>query len=206
MSKLVLVSLLAGCTAHDSLPTSAPSSVRERLEDAPVRMLVAPAASSGSIVVGHYVDGAWQRARVALPIETGAITASLDASGRVVVADFGLGLAALALPLAANTQLTHVRLDLSAPTTSATTWISENAAAATASLALVLSWTLTVDGTATPLADQKLPALPLELALGGDGERVDGTASIIASGKLWSWADLVELDDLSLVLQAASTD
>ncbi len=183
-----------------------PSSLRERLETAPTRMLLAPAASFGSVSVGHYVDGAWQTSRVTLPLDSGAVTTTLDETGRVVITELELGFKTIALPIAQDATLTQVRLDLGAPITTETTWNDENDAAATASLPLALAWTLTVDGTATPLGDQKLPALPVQLELGGDGAKVDGTVLVTAPGKLWSWADLVELDDLSLTLQAASTD
>ena len=144
--------------------------------------------------------------RVTLPIESGEIIASADLSGAIVVTGFGLGLSPLALPIHDDTQLSHVRLDLSTPAPATTTWQSEDAASATASLALALSWSLTVQGTTSPLGDQAFPAVPIALALEGDGAEVGATLTVAAIGKLWRWADLVELDDLSLTLVAATTD
>ena len=199
-----LLVILSACSTTP-LGEPVPDSVHARLA-APTRLLVAPAASRGAITVGHYVDGAWQRTRVALPIETGAITATLDARDRLVVTELGLGFAPLALPTANATPLTHVRLALDAPATATTTWRDADSARATTSLALALSWELTVDGASSPLSDQAFPAVPLALALDGDGASVAGALTIDAPGKLWSWASLVELDDLSLTLSAATTD
>jgi len=180
-----LLVILSACSTTP-LGEPVPDSVHARLA-APTRLLVAPAASRGAITVGHYVDGAWQRTRV-------------------VVTELGLGFAPLALPTANATQLTHVRLALDAPATATTTWRDADSARATTSLALALSWELTVDGASSPLSDQAFPAVPLALALDGDGASVAGALTIDAPGKLWSWASLVELDDLSLTLSAATTD
>ena len=207
MRQLLALCLVSACsTAPTGAEPAQPSSVRERLATA-TRLLVAPGASTGAITVGHYSDGAWRSSRVALPIESGELVASADpASGGIVVARFGLGLAPLALPIHDDTQLTHVRLTLGAATPAETTWQGEDAATARASLRLTLSWSLTVASGTSPLSDQQFPAVPIELALAGDGEMVDGTLTVAAPGKLWSWADLVELDDLSLTLAAATTE
>jgi hypothetical protein len=207
MRSLLLLTALTACSADNSATTdTTPSSLRERLETAPTRMVVSPVASFGSVAVKHYVDGAWETSRVTLPLDSGAVTTTLDDTGHVVITELGLGFQTIALPIANDATLTQVRLDLAAPITTTTTWNDENDAAATASLPLGLAWTLTVDGVGTPLGDQKLPALPLQLELGGDGAEVDGSVLITAPGKLWSWADLIEFDDLSLTLQATSTD
>lgn len=205
MRMILFASLLLGCSTSP-LGNPAPVTVRERLAT-PTRLLVAAGASTGVITVGHHGDdGTWQTSRVTLPIESGAVTATLDEGGRVVVTDFSLGLAPLALPGQVDTQLTHVHLALSATTTAATTWRDDDTAVATASVPLALSWELTVDGASSPLGDQAFPAVPLGLALDGDGATVAGTVTIAAPGTVWSWASLVELDDLSLTLAASTTD
>jgi len=206
MRFLLLVSVLSGCSTSPLGEPAAPSTVRERLAT-PTRLLVTVGSSAGAITVGHHGDdGTWQTSRVALPIESGALTATVDRDGRVVVTDFSLGLAPLALPGQVDTQLTHVHLALSAPATAETSWRDDDSASATAALALALSWELTVDGASSPLGDQAFPAVPLALALAGDGAAVEGAVTIAAPGKLWSWASLVELDDLSLTLAASTTD
>lgn len=200
----LLLSILSACTtATPGEPV--PETLHARLAT-PTRLLIAPGASTGAITVGHYAEGGWQRTRVALPIETGAVTAMRDARDRLVVTEFGLGLAPLALPAANATQLSHVRLELSAPAIADTAWRDVDSASATTSLALALHWQLTVDGASSPLSDQAFPAVPLELALDGDGTGATGALTIAAPGKLWSWASLVELDDLALSLTAATTD
>ncbi len=46
--------------------------------------------------------------------------------------------------------------------------------------------------------------MPVAIALSGDGAHVDATLSARASGAVWSWAGLLELDDLELALDAAT--
>ncbi|HEY4056797.1 MAG TPA: hypothetical protein VGM39_09315 [Kofleriaceae bacterium] len=198
--------LLSACSTTAAPPTDATaSSVRERLAS-PTRLMVSAQASSGSIVAGHYVDGAWSTATVPLTIENGAVSAKLDDSGGIAVTELGLGFAPLTLPLDTSPQLTNIRLDLGAPIDATTTWTNEDNAAATASISLALSWALLVGGTATPLSDETFSAVPIQLVLDGDGATVDGEVTVSAKGTLWSWADLVELDDLSLTLTAATLD
>lgn len=203
MNKLLILPLFAACAnAAPIASDDTPSSLRERLEQ-PTRLLIS--GGTGAITVGHYVNAEWTRTRVDLPIASGEVIASTDGDGRVIISGFGLGFDALTLPIHDDTQLSQVRLDLSAPAAPApTTWHDEDTATASSVLAIVLAWSLTVDGATSPLGPQAFPAIPLDLALGGDGAVVQGALSIEAPGTLWSWASLVELDDLSLKLDAAT--
>ncbi|MEO7092145.1 MAG: hypothetical protein ABI175_02765, partial [Polyangiales bacterium] len=72
-----------------------------------------------------------------------------------------------------------------------------------ANLDLALSWELTLDGTPAPLGSPKLPLVPVEIVLTGDGEHVSAELHAHAPGELWSWAGLVKLSELQLVLDAS---
>ena len=55
-----------------------------------------------------------------------------------------------------------------------------------------------------PLGTQSLPAIPLDVTFGGDGDSVTSTLGLHAEGELWSWADLLELDGLDVAADAAT--
>lgn len=100
--------------------------------------------------------------------------------------------------------LSRPHLRLTAPAAATATWHGDNSAQAQATLALALSGSLTVDGVALPLGAPSLPPLAAELELAGDGSEVTAELRVHAAGELWSWADLIELSDLELVLGAGT--
>ncbi|HET9993150.1 MAG TPA: hypothetical protein VFQ65_31660, partial [Kofleriaceae bacterium] len=63
-----------------------------------------------------------------------------------------------------------------------------------------------IDHAVTPLGTQHLPVIPLDLALTGGGDHVDGTFAMHATGDLWNWADLLKLTELDLQLTGATVD
>ena len=69
-------------------------------------------------------------------------------------------------------------------------------------LDITLSWTLTLGGSPAPLGSPKLPPVPVEIVLTGDGQHVTAELRAHASGELWSWAGLIKLSELSLVVGA----
>ena len=101
-------------------------------------------------------------------------------------------------------ELIRPRLDLTAPVELAATWSGDDDATVDATLALGLSWSLTVDGVGLPLGAPSLPPLPVKLTLSGDGLRVTAELRVHAPGELWNWADLIKLSDLELVLGAGT--
>lgn len=100
--------------------------------------------------------------------------------------------------------LTRPRLELTAPVTAAATWSGDNSAELEVDLALQLSWSLAVDGVGVQVGAPRLPPLPVQIQLTGDGARVTADVRIHAAGELWSWANLVKLSDLELVLGAGT--
>lgn len=102
-------------------------------------------------------------------------------------------------------QLRDVRVRLAEPVTAAVEWTADGGAGFTSlSFDLIVDWSLvTESGAVVQLAPQRLSGITVELDVfaGADGE----LTAMIAGGKegpVWSWADLVQLDDLSLDLRA----
>jgi len=178
-------------------------SLRERLA-APTRLLLAP-TSTGSIEARRWSADGWQAGTAELRITTGELVATTDRDGRLVVTDFGVGFAPIALPLGEAAALSQVRLDLVAPPEAATTtWSGDDAATAQTSFELILGWSLSVDGTSAPLGSQHLAPVTVALGFDGDGTSVDATLAVAAPGTIWSWAGIVELAELQLALAAAT--
>ena len=57
-----------------------------------------------------------------------------------------------------------------------------------------------------PLGAQTLPAIPLDVTFGGDGDSVTSTLALHADGELWSWADLIELTAIDVSADAATIE
>jgi hypothetical protein len=117
----------------------------------------------------------------------------------------GLALAPIDIPatvIGHGAQLTDVRVDVAAPVPLTTAWLDDNEAHGSAKLELALSWTLTVDGSTLALGAPDLPPVPAELVLTGDGPVVHGELRVQAPGELWSWASLLKLEDLMLIVSA----
>ena len=81
-------------------------------------------------------------------------------------------------------------------------WTSENEAHLTAMLDLTLSWELSLNGSPTRLGSPALPPIPVEIVLTGDGSHVAAEIRAHAPGELWTWAGLIRLGELELVLGA----
>lgn len=208
-SRILLILAFTGCASSTVQPGDAPASVRERLESADTRLFVSGAESGGSISAARRISGGWSSGTVDLTIESGELVASCDADGRLTIERVGLWLGPIEIPstvLGHGAQLTKVHLQVDKPLTIAATWDGDDAARATTALDLGLSWELSVDGSSSPLGAPNLPAIPIELALTGDGDHVRAELRAHASGVVWSWADLVRLEELDLVLAAATVD
>ena len=199
---------LAACAASPSSDSSPGfASVRARLEAEPTQLFVATAIDAGTLGAEHYTSAGWQSGSATLSIQSGAVVASLDASGRLAVSTFDVAFDPIDVPesvFGSPAQLTNVELRLPAPATAAATWSDANDAAATVPLQLSLAWSLTVNGGSVPLGAQLLPAIPLDVALSGDGATVAASLVMQASGELWQWADLLKLTELDLEASAAT--
>ncbi len=201
---LSLLVLLAACNSNvASAPTTA-DSVRDRLATS-TQLLVSTTGSTGSIVAAKKTSDGWTSTTVPLALDAGHLTAIADNNGTLFVESLDLALAPVEIPasvLGHEAQLTNLRLALAAPASVATTWSDDDNAHVTANLSLVMSWSLSIDGTALPLGAPKLPPIAVTIDVSGDGAVVAADTMAHAAGDLWTWADLVKLSDLDLAIDA----
>ncbi|MDX2090521.1 MAG: hypothetical protein SFX73_21865 [Kofleriaceae bacterium] len=209
MRSLLLLSLatssLVACTATaTSTPDMSSASVRDRLsKDA--RLWIAPSELAGAITAEKRESGAWSGSTVDLGIENGELVLSAD-QDTVTVEGFQLSFAPMQLPQGLfggqTAELTDVRFDLPNSSRSPARWTDNNTASFTAMLELEIHWTLSLDGAPAPLGSPKLPPVPVDVTLGGDGDSIEATMSLHAGGELWNWAGLVKLSELQLSVDA----
>ena len=205
---LLLLLVSSACNTDLAGPpeVSPPATVRERLEDQ-TQLLVTASASGGAITAErHVAGGEWMGGTVDLLIENGELLVSSDAPNALTVDGLQVSFKPLQIPAGVfggrDAQLTHVRIDLKNDLRAAAEWVTDNEVHLQANLDLALSWELTLDGTPAPLGSPKLPLVPVEIVLTGDGEHVTAEVHAHAPGELWSWAGLVKLSELQLVLGA----
>lgn len=199
---LLSLVLVPACAANVASGPPEFDSVHERLAHEPTRLLLSAPDSAGSVTAERRLSSGWQTALVDLHIDNGELVLSSTAAGTIVVERFGVGIQPIDLPkdVVDNGQLTHVRAELLAPVTVQAHWSDDDTATASAQLSLELSWTLSVNGSGLPLGTPRLPPVPVDLEISGDGSTVRAELRAHAGGEIWSWADLVKLADLSLVL------
>jgi len=190
----------------DPPPSRAPASVRERLADQ-TRLLVDRAGSGGAITAEHHVAGGmWEGGSVDLAIANGELLVSSDAPGALTLDGLQVNFETLQIPPGVfgsiDAKLTHVRIDLRNQLRAPATWVTDDEVHLDANLDIDLSWELTLDGTVSPLGSPKLPLVPAEIVVTGDGEHVAAELRVRAPGELWSWAGLVKLSELELILGA----
>ena len=196
-----------GCnTDLTESPEPAPASVRERLEDR-TRLLVDGPVSGGAITAQrHVAGGAWEGGAVDLHIRNGEVLVSSDASDALTLDGLQVSFEDLQIPPGIfggrDAKLVNVRLDLRNELRAPAQWLSDDEVHLQANLAVDLTWELLLDGAAAPLGSPKLPLVPAELVLTGTGEHVNAELRVNAQGELWSWANLVRLSELTLVLDA----
>lgn len=203
--RTVLLVLCSACTANVAAPEVPPDSVRDHLR-ADTHLLVSPHDSAGVITAERRASDGWQTGIVDLDVESGELVASVDTAGTVTLGQLQIALGPIAIPetvIGHAAQLTQVRIDATMPAQAETTWVSDDEGHATAQLDLALSWSLEVDGSTSPLGTPDLPPVPGTLALTGDGTHVHAELRLHAPGELWSWASLIKLEDLELVLGAS---
>lgn len=210
MRTLLALPLLAtACTTNAPAGLETYESVRDRLSDGPTRLSIADAESSGMVTARRWTQGGWIEGDSSLVIENGELKASVDASGRLQLKSFEVGVAPIDIPeevFKKPAQLSDVRVKLTAPTEGAATWSGDDAATAKLTLSLDLDWAIAVNGGKTPLGTQHLPPVEVELSVSGDGELVEATLGLAAAGELWDWAGLLEMTRLELHLAAQTTN
>ncbi len=206
---LLVLLLASACNSDLSAPpeVSAPATVRERLEDQ-TRLLVTASASGGAITAErHLAGGEWMGGTVDLQIQNGELLVSSEAPNGLTLDGLQVSFLPLQIPAGVfggkDAKLTHVRIDLKNQLRAPATWTSDDEVHLQADLDLALAWELTLDGSPAPLGSPKLPRVPVDLVLTGNGEQVSAEIHAHAPGELWSWANLVKLSELQLVLDAS---
>jgi hypothetical protein len=193
-------------SACASATVGTPESVRDRLISSETELAITAAARAGSITARRRSPDGWITGSVELTVERGELVVTADAHGAVTIERLAIDLGPIRIPrsvLGYEAQLTDVHLQAARPVGVVTTWTGDDEARATAELELELTWSLTINGEASPLGAPKLPPVPIELVLTGDGSAVHAEARARSTGTFWSWADLVKLEDLSLFFAAA---
>lgn len=167
-------------------------------------LLVDSATSAGAVTAERRLSDGWSAGLVDLAIGDGDVVVTLD-GGDLVLEDLELAIGPIDVPesvLGYGVQLTDITITLAEPTRIVTRWTGDDDAQGDVELELALQWSLTNHGTTSPLGAPDLPKVPATLALSGNGERVHAELRVHAPGELWSWADLLRLADLTLVLAA----
>jgi hypothetical protein len=194
---------IACAEATPAAPDAAlpPPTLEAQLHD-PVVLDIDPSASTGEITASEHEGETWEPAKVPITIDEGAVM--LESRGTdLVLHALEVDIAPISLPmLPGNAQLTHIALRLAAPAAIGVTWQDTNDAIAVATLDLDLVWSLTASGGTLPLGTQHLPSVPIAIVLHADAGVISASIGIDQPGALWSWADLLALADLSLVLPA----
>ncbi len=206
---LALPLLVTACTSASPSAGENYDSVRERLADGPTRMYMAGAESTGTVTARRWTSAGWIEGDTSLAINSGELSATVDSTGTLVVRSFEVGVAPIEIPeevFKKPAQLSDVRIKLTAPASGAATWTGDDAASAKLSMTLDLEWSITVNGGKTPLGSQHLPQIDVDLTLGGDGDYVEASLGLSASGELWNWAGLLQLSHLELGLAATTVE
>ncbi len=203
---LLVLSSTAACAVATPSPSDAgpPASLRTQLAE-PIHLAIDPRASTGQITAQEHDGSDWLPAEVALAIDDGGIELASRDADELVLHALEVDVAPIALPmLPGDTYLTDVSVRLAAPVTIGVTWHDNDDAIAIATLDLELAWSLSANGGTLPLATQQLAAVPIAIALRGAHGTATASIGIDQPGQLWTWADLLALDDLALQLPAAT--
>jgi len=194
---------LAACASRDG-STADPASMRERLATQ-THLFVTADGGAGAITAQRRSDTGWNEQLVELKLDSGELVVGPRRGDQLTVTSLELAFQTIAIPATVTghaAELTRPHLHLIAPAEATAAWSDDDTAEATLQLAFALSWSLTIDGTSLPIGAPDLAPLPVKLQLFGDGARITAELRAHAAGDLWSWADLVKLSDLELVLGA----
>ena len=195
---------LLGC-GDDLVVQPAAETLREHLATE-TALVVSPPDSSGGLTAERRTTTGWEAGFVELELAGGDVAVLAEPSGTLLVQELAIDLAPIEIPssvIGRGAALTDVHLELVAPTRVPATWVTDDEGRAGAPLQLELSWSLAIDGTTSPIGSPRLPPIPVELWLTG-GDEIQAEIRIEVMGVLWSWAELVRIEDLLLTLEASS--
>ncbi|MGE0870419.1 MAG: hypothetical protein AB7P03_17785 [Kofleriaceae bacterium] len=197
--------ICSACTATAEPGPSSPGSLREQLVR-PVRCSVSADDSTGVVAAERRLpSGGWDAAWVDLAIEDGELVVVAEEAGMLAVQRWEVSIRAIDLPhdiFDAAAQITGIRVELAAPARVVTSWLDDERARATGVADLALSWRLTIGDAQLQLGAPELRDVPIELSVTGIGNRAEVQLRLHAMGELWSWADIVRLGELRMVLDA----
>lgn len=206
---LLISGLWASACAFEpeALPTpKPPASVRDALASDGAVLTISADPDAGTITARQW-RGRWEEGTLAIQLDGGGLGLSVDRHDQLALDGLEVALAPIALPDAVFGQparLTDLTLALATDgATAMTTWNGPNAAHASLTTTLRLSWSLDTGGRITPLGPVTLRGLPIDLEVAGDPTRVTAELALHADGRFWSWAGLIELHDLALTMAAA---
>jgi hypothetical protein len=178
--------------------------MRDRLATE-THLFVTAADSAGVITAKRKTSAGWADGLVDLELDGGELAITGDRAGGITLGALQLGFHSVEIPstvVGHAAELTNIHLRLAAPASATPTWSGDDDAQVTTDLALALSWVVAVDGTGIPLGAPQLPPLPVTVQLTGDEAGIAADAHLRIVGDVWSWADLVKLSDLELVVRA----
>ncbi len=184
-------------------------SVRDRLASDETTLFIGGDDSTGAIVARRWSRDGWLDSERAIGVERGALAATLDDDGDLVIVELDVSIEPIEIPVEVfkvPAQITDVRFMLRTPAHAPATWLTDNESISRVSLSLDLQWSLTIGGGKTPLGTQHFPPLDIDVALRGTGDLVEARLGLAARGELWNWAGLLKLVRLDLALSAATVE
>ena len=171
------------------------------------RGMTLPAGGTVRLTASRKYDGA-QVVTPDLDVRIGKINVRADRNGSLVVDQLTFDVADISIGGAAippdGVTLTQIQVTLARPVViDRTTWSDDGSfAEGEVSFDLLLDWSLLGGGNQTfPLATQAINGVPARLSVGLGEDGVTATLDASNGGVFWSWAGIIELSDLHLVLQ-----
>lgn len=195
--------VLAGCGAGVSAPEEA-TSVRERLAR-PTLFEVSIADSAGAVTASRKTSEGWVPGLADLRVDAGELVVSADGEGTISLEELRLDIGPITIPESVfgyPLELTEIKLSLVDAVKMIGEWSSDDEGRGTASIELLLEWSLTNHGTTSPLGSPDLPRVPVEVEVSGNGERAHAEVRASGPGELWKWANVFRLEDLSLIIKS----
>lgn len=209
MRKLLAVALFM--TACTDVPINGPTydSVRDRLTEVPTSFYVHDESSTGTITARERAGDGWRSADAQLVIQRGYVRAAIDETGDFAVQRLELDLAPIQLGLFERpAELRDVHVRLNKPVHAPVNWTSDDNGTTTLSMPFEFDWSIKFQGDDEPfpLATQQLATTTVNVALSGSGDHVGAAIDISGSGELWNWADLLQMTDITVALDAQTAD
>lgn len=166
--------------------------------------------STGRATAQRWTRDGWRAGESPLVIDAGEIVLAAPGEGEptMVVSQLDIHVAPIPLPddmFGTPAALTDVELSLHEPAAGDIEWSDEDHGTARVPVLLEWRWSITIAGGTTPLAVIRLPSVDIDVGVSGDGDSVGASVALRARGTLWSWAGLLELTGLELVLGATSS-